>query len=483
MKSPKSMKRKVVSGLFWQISEKCGVQIVQALVQLTLARLLDPEAYGILGIITVFVTVCQCFVQSGLGNALIQKKQVDKYDLSSVFFVSIFLSVLVYVALFFLAPAIARFYQERNLMLYIRIQAIVLLIAPVNNIQTVILSRRMQFKKSFINNLCAILVYGGVGITLAYMGLGVWALICSNMANYAVSTAMLWFTVKWRPQKIFSISRVKTLFQYGWRLLFSDIIRTIYNNVYSLAIGKKFDKEILGYYNRGSQIPAALANSLDMPLASVLFPAMSACQEETERVRKLLKGAIFMTAFLIFPLMAGLAAAAKPFTLFILTEKWLPSVPYLQLCCISFVFIPLNTINLQAIKAVGRSDIFMKLEILKFIQGIIILGVSLHFGMRAIVIGSVLASFISFIINAYPNKKLIGYGVLEQMKDMLPFAALSLIMGIIVYFIQFLQLQSGVLLAVQIAAGIAVYFGFTKLFRLPELNYAIEIGKSYIKKK
>lgn len=340
-------KSQVISGFIWKWLERCGVQGVQFIVQIVLARLLMPEDYGVIALITIFITIANVFVQSGLNAALIQKKDVDNLDYSSVFFTSLFITFVLYIALFISAPTIAEYYGEYEIILALKVLAITLFSGAFNSIQNAIVAREMQFKRIFYSSLWGVLISGIVGIIMAYAGFGVWALIWQQLINSILSTLILWFSIRWRPKFQFSIIRVKVLFSFGWKVLASSLIPALTENAYVLIIGKTYNNEILGYYNRGYQFPSVIINNVNAAISGVLFPVMASHQNNIEKLKNITRRAVLVSSFFVFPAMAGLAAMAEPLVKVILTEKWLPCVPLLQIECLFYATIPLITAVLQ----------------------------------------------------------------------------------------------------------------------------------------
>ncbi|MDU5111651.1 MAG: lipopolysaccharide biosynthesis protein, partial [Clostridium sp.] len=436
----KNTKGKVINSLFWKLMERGGVQGIQFIVQIVLARILSPNDYGIISLLTIFIALANVFIQSGFNTALIQKKNVKEEDFSSVLYISLVVSTILYIILFFASPFIANFYKIAELKQVLRVLAIILFFGAFNSIQNAIIARTMQFKKLFIGSVFSILISGIVGITLAYSGFGVWALVAQQIVNQVSITFILWFTLKWRPKLIFSINRVGNLFSYGWKLLVSSLIDTIYMNLRGLIVGKVYASNMLAFYNRGEQFPQLIVNNINGSIQSVMLPTLSAEQENKKRVKELVRRSIVTSSFLIFPMMIGLAVVGEPLIKILLTDKWLPAVPFMQIFCLSYALWPIHTSNLQAINALGRSDIYLKLEIIKKIIGIIILIISMFYGIYAIALGGLLSGIISSFINAYPNLKLLNYGYKEQIKDILPSLLLSIIMGGVAYSILYLNM-------------------------------------------
>ena len=478
-----TLKNKTMSGLIWRYAERCGAQGIQFIVSIVLARLLTPSDYGVIGLIAVFISVAQVFAISGLGQALVQKKNADKTDFSTVFYFSLVFSVVLYGVLFLCAPLIAGFYKAEVLTPVVRVLGISVIIAAINSVQQAYVQKTMQFKRFFWATLGGTMVSAFVGICLAYKGFGVWALVGQQLTNQVIDTIVLWCTVKWRPVLAFSFKRMKGLFSYGWKLLCSAVLDTIYNNIYSLIIGKFYSSSDLGYYNRGKQFPMLIISNINSSIDSVLFPVLSEVQNERERLKAMMRRSIVTSTFLIFPAMAGLAAVAKPLTILLLTEKWLPAVPFIQFCCFTYALWPIQTANLQAIKAVGRSDIYLKVEIIKKIIGIGVLVATLPFGLYVMMWGRCVAALVSLFINAYPNKKLLGYSYAEQIKDVMPSAILSLLMCLLIIFINRLKVNILIVLVFQVIAGVLIYVAGTKICKLESLEYIVNTIKGFRKNK
>ena len=477
-----NMKLKTISSLIWKFSERMGAQIIQFVVSIVLARLLTPADYGLIGLITVFITVSLVFAQSGLGQALVQKKNADDIDFSSVFYFSLVFSVLIYVILFAVAPFIAHFYEEPILTNVVRVLGIVVIIGAVHSVQNAYVQKTMQFKCFFWSTLGGTLVSAAIGISMAYNGYGVWALVGQQISNQFANTIILFFAVKWRPKLMFSFERASRLFTYGWKMLVSSLIDTVYTNIHSLIIGKFYSASDLGFYSRGRQFPMLIIQNINTAIDTVLFPVMSEVQDEKARLKSMMRRSIVTSTFLIFPMMAGLAAIAEPITLLLLTEKWLPAVPFIQFCCFIFAFMPIHTANLQAIKALGRSDIFLGLEIAKKIAGILILIITLPNGLMVMMIGNCVSTIISSFINAFPNRKLLGYSYLEQIKDILPSIVISIIKLVCVLAVGAFNCNIIVKLILQVITGVVVYTGMAKLCKLECFEYILNIVKGFIKK-
>ncbi|MBQ5590092.1 MAG: lipopolysaccharide biosynthesis protein [Clostridia bacterium] len=476
-----NLKQKTLSGFFWRLAERFGLQAVSFIVNIILARELGEDAMGTAAMLIAFTEILQVFIDSGMGNALIQKKNSDVIDFSSVFYFNIVVCVVLYTGLFFAAPHLQGKYE--GLSAYIRVIGLTLIVSGLKNIQIAYISKTMQFKKFFYSTMPAVLVSGAVGVAMAYMGYGIWAFVAQRLVNTFLSTLIMWFTVKWKPQWVFSFKRLKGLFSYGWKLFCSALIDRLYTECRTIFIGKRYEKADLGQYDQGQKIPKIIASNLNASIDGVLFPAMSQEQDNREKVKSMTRRSIKTSSCVIWPMMMGLAAVAVPLlTLLLGDEKWnIPSVSFfLRIFCITYAFYPIHTANLNAIKALGRSDIFLKLEIAKKVVGLSILAVTFFINVKAIAIGMLLGNIASGIINAFPNKKLLGYSYLEQIRDILPSMAVSVFMAVVVYLMQFIQLPTMVLLLLQVIVGAVVYFGVSYLFKLEAFMYIFEMVKKFL---
>lgn len=482
LENGKITKNKVISSLIWKFLERGGVQGVQFVLSIVLARLVTPEDYGVIALLLVFTQIATVFVQSGFNTALIQKKDSDDIDFSSIFYLSLFVALICYVVLFFSAPFIARFYNQEILTSVLRIISLTLFFGAINSIQNAYVSKTMQFKRFFYSSMGAVIGSGIVGIIFAYNGFGVWALVAQQLTRTFLTSVILWFTVKWRPKFVFSLKRVKCLFGFGWKLLCSALLDTVFKNIYNLIIGKKYDSQMLGYFNRGHQFPQVIASNLDGSIQSVMLPTLSANNDNVQEVKKITRRSISTSAFILMPCMFGLAAVAEPLVKVLLTDKWLPCVPFLQLACIRYALYPIQTANLTGINALGRSDIFLKLEIIKKCITILNILITFKLGVFAMAIGQVISGFISTFINAYPNKKLMGYSYFEQWKDLMPSFILSIIMSTIVFCLNFIPMNPLLLMIIQIIVGIVLYILLSNLFKLEVYKYFIDTIKGFVKR-
>ncbi|MHB1153385.1 MAG: lipopolysaccharide biosynthesis protein [Eubacteriales bacterium] len=479
----KYTKSKVVSSLFWKLLERMGTSGIQFVMQIVLARLLLPHYFGTLAIVGVFISFANIFVQSGFNLALVQKKDADEKDFSSVFFLSLAIASLLYTVIYITSPFIASFYKDPLLSPILRVLSFTLFIGVFNSIQNAYIARNMMFKSLFFSSLGAALVSGSIGILSAFCGTGIWALVIQQLTSQLTISIILWFTVKWRPCLIFSFEKVRSLFSYGWKLLVSNIIYILYQDLRTLIIGKLYNSSILGFYNRGESFPHLIVSNIDGSIQSVMFPTFSAHQDNTQRLKDMIRRSIVTSSFLIFPAMTGLAMVAEPLVKILLTERWLPAVPFLQIFCIMNAIRPIQGVNLQIINAMGRSDINLKLLFIKRGFDFIVLLVSIPFGIYALAIGTIISAFFSMIVNISPNKKLLNYSYKEQFNDLLPALLISLFMGVIISLFNFLNVGPYLIMLIQIITGMLIYMGLANFFKIDSWSYITSTVKDFIKAK
>lgn len=473
---------RIISNFVWRFAERCGAQVIQFVVQIVLARILAPEAYGTVALVVVFANIFQVFVDSGLGNALIQKKDADDLDFSSVFYFNLVWCLILYAIIFSIAPIIADFYNNPELIAVVRVLCLTVVISGLKNVQQAYVSKTLQFKKFFWATLTGTILSAIVGIVMAYMGLGVWALVAQRLVNLAVDTFSLWIIVNWHPKKMFSFERLKGLISYGWKLLVSALLDTIYNNLWQMIIGKVYTESDLAYYNQGNQFPSVIVTNINSSIDSVLLPVMSNEQDNRVRVREMTRKAIKTSSYIMAPLMMGLAFTASGVVELLLTEKWLPCVFFLRIFCITYMFYPIHTANLNAIKALGRSDMFLKLEIVKKIVGLILLLITVNISVKAMAYSLLVSSVLSQIINSWPNKKLLNYSYWSQLRDIFPNVFLAIVMGGIVYIVSFAKLSPMFTLIIQVPLGIVIYWLGSIITKNESYIYVLSIVMPMIKK-
>ena len=477
-----SSSNKVITNFLWRFLERVGAQSVEFIVSIVLARLLAPELFGMIAMMMVFISILSVFIDSGLGSALIQKKEADNLDFSTVFWFNLAMCIAIYGLMYIAAPGIAKFYKMADLIAPLRVISLTLIVSGVKNVQISYVSRTLQFKRFFFATLGGTIGAAVLGIWMAYKGYGIWALVAQSLFNNTVDTVILWITVKWRPKLMFSMQRLKELFSYGWKLLASALLDTVSNKLRDLIIGKMYTPANLAFYTKGNSFPNVIVTNINSSINSVLFPVMSSSQDDKEAVKYLTRKAIMVSSYFMWPMMLGLAACAEPIVRLLLTDKWLPCVPFLRIFCITYAFYPIHTANLNAIKAMGRSDLFLKLEIIKKVVSLAVLLITMWFGVMAMAYSLLATTVIYQMINAWPNRKLLGYTYEQQIKDILPSILLAAVMFGIVLSIQFVHLGVVSTLLIQIPLGIVSYIAGSKLFKLECYDYVLQTAKGFMKR-
>lgn len=478
-------RRDVFINFIWKLAERSGSQVISFVVTIILARLLMPSDYGTVALVMVFLTILQVFADSGFGVALIQKKDADDVDFSSVFYINVAIGCLLYAIMWGMAPLIASFYQMPDLVALVRVMSLVLLINSLRNVQQAYVSKHMIFKRFFYATLGASIVSAVVGISMAYLGFGVWALVAQQLTNNAIGTAILWFTVKWRPKLICSLERLKGLFSFGWKMLSSALLDTGYQQLWQLIIGKLYSPADLAFFNQGQKFPNLIVTNINASIDSILLPTMASEQDHRERVRDMTRRAIKTSIFIMAPMMMVLAFSSTNVVTLVLTEKWLPCVPFLCIFCINYMFWPVHTANLNAINALGRSDIFLKLEIIKKVVGLSVLFFTMQYGVMTMAYGMLLTDMLSQIINSWPNRKLLGYGYLHQLRDLLPSIVLAVVSGGAAYGIGMMHLpiHLALVITLQVIVGAVTYLVLSYLFRIDSLLYLFQAIKPIVVRK
>lgn len=465
----------VLKNMAWRFAERIAAQGVSFCVSIVLARLLLPEEYGVVSLITIITSVLTIFVDSGFNLALIQKKDADQLDFSTVFFFNIFMGLLLYGLMFLLSPFIADFYGKAYMIPYIRVLSLTLVLGGINSVQHAIVSKRMQFRRFFFSTLIGTVLSAIVGIYMAWQGFGVWALIVQRLLNQAIDTTVLWFTVRWRPSFAFSVNRLKPLFRFGSRILLSSVMSTFSTKLLNLLIGKVYSAEELAYYEKGDHLPALLQTNLQISVQSVLMPVLSNEQSSQEAIQRILKKSIIVSSYIMFPCLIGLTVCAGPLIRILYTEKWAAMIPYMQLICITYMPWLLHTANLQVIQATGNSSVYLKIEIIKQFLSLTLTIVFFRFGIKILLSVYAFYSGVCFIINALPNRKICEYGPEKQIRAILPSLILSLVMGLVVWGISFLGLTDASLLLVQVFVGANIYFTGSVIFRLEGYFFIKEV--------
>lgn len=471
----RDLKQRIVSSIGWKLLEKGGSQVVKLVVQIIMARLLAPDEFGMLAIMLVFVNIGNVIVQSGLNTALIQDPDVTKNDYSTVFWLSFIISVVLYALLFFTAPLIAAFYVQPGLTWPLRVLGLILLINAYNAVQIGKLTRDLEMKKIFIATIVSTISSAILGIGSAMLGFGVWALVIQQVTYQLSNVLAHAVQINWRPGLIFQVSRAKKLFSFGWKLLVSGILNVVNQSFASLVIGKQFSGYQLGLVSQGEKYPAALGSMLDGTIQPVMLSAISKVQNDIAYARRIMRRALKTSTYLVFPSMCLCAAIAPTLVPLLLGEQWRESVPFFQMFCIAYALLPVHTANLQTLVGLGRSDLFLGLEILKVLVGIacVLVGAFVFNNVCCLVAAFVVASIISSFINAAPNKKVLDYSYKAQIRDILPSALLSMGGCIIAFLVSCFAIEGVVLLVLQIVVFATFYIGTSALIRLEEFTYLI----------
>lgn len=460
------LKSKSIHAAAWSFIEAVGVRGLRFAVGIILARLLLPEQFGLIGMLVVFMAVAQVFLDSGFGAALIQKQDVTEKDTSSIFYFNILVGVLVAGCLCILAPWVADFYNQPVLTPLLRVMSTVLVINALGLVQNILLVKTIDFRTQTKVSLIASVLSGAIGVGMAYQGCGVWSLAVQQVASAAFRTILLWIFNGWRPIWLFSLQSLREMFGFGSKLLASGLLNTIFDNIYLIVIGKLFSPADLGYFTRANNFQRLPSATLSGIVGRVTFPVFSTIQDDPERMKRGMKKALTMLVLVNFPLMIGLAVVARPLVLVLVTDKWAPCVPYLQLLCMVGLMFPLHLINLNVLQAMGRSDLFLRLEIIKKVLVVINIAITWRWGIMAMIAGQVIISLASYYLNAYYNKALLSYSIWEQICDLYPYLINALLMGGLVGTMFYLPIASNaILLLCQIMAGGVVYFLLCRIFR------------------
>ncbi len=467
-----------LTNLSWKFAERIASQLVSFVVSIVLARILEPSDYGSIAMVMIFVTLSNVFVEGGFSSALIQKKDADKLDFSTVFYFSIVFSIFLYVILFFVAPYISRFYGVGYEILtpVLRVIGLQIIVYGANSVQQAYVSKKMMFKKFFWATLIGTIVSACIGLAMAYLGFGIWSLVGQQMAMVITNTIVLYLITRKLPGLMFSFQRLKGLFSYGAKILGASLLVSFFLDLRSLIIGKLYSAKDLAFFDRGRQFPNLIVTNINSSVGAVLFPKMSQEQDDKIRVKQLCRNSIRFSSFVMMPLMMGMAVCAEPLIRVLLTDKWIESVPFLRLFCIIYMFYPIHTANMQAIKAIGKSETFLVLEIIKKLLELISLLLVMKISVMAIAINMAVLTTLFTFINAYPNIKYLDYSFKEQMNDMLPSLLLSTIMAIFVYGIGLILPISDLgVLIVQVLFGVAFYSILSYLTNNPEFKYLYEL--------
>lgn len=464
------IKQKTITGLTWSAIERFSVQIVQFVVQIIIARLLIPSDYGMISMLAIFMALAQTFTEGGFGNALIQKKDRTNADYSTVFYFNVCMGLILSIIFFLSSGIISRFYEMDELKPIIQVMSVNLIILSFQVIQKTILTIRIDFKTQAKASLIGVIIGGIIGIIMAYKGYGAWSLVAQFTIINIIQTSLFWYFVKWKPLREFSKASFKRLFNFGSKILAANLLHTIYLNLYTLVIGKQFSATTLGYYSRADQFAQFPSSNITGILWKVTYPIMSEIQDDNQQLKQLYRQYIKLSAFIVFPLMVGLAAVAEPFIITILTDKWKGIVPILQIISFYYMLYPLNAINQNLMQVKGRSDLFFRLEVIKKIIGIALLFISLPFGIYYVCLSLIVYGLINLGINTYFTSKLIDFNIREQVADISKILLISIIMGIMVYSINLTTLSNIPKLLIGIVIGAITYPILSHIAKIPELK-------------
>ena len=460
-----SLKKQAFVGVGWNAVGRFSTQGVSFILQIILARLLAPSDYGIIAMMAIFLQIAAVFVDSGFGKALVQKQNCEEKDYSTVFYYNLAVAVGLYVILFAIAPLVARFYEIEILTKVMRVASLVVIINALSIVQRTKLEKKIDFKSQSIVNFTSSVLSGLAGIAMAYYGFGVWALCGQSLLNSLLQMILFYFFVRWRPALVFSKESFHEMFSFGSKILVASIISVIYSNLYTIVIGKRFNSRDLGFYSRADHFAIFPSSNIGSIISGVAYPTLSKIQDNDDKLRFAYRKIIRYSSFIIFPLMVGLAAVADPFIRALLGEKWVETIPYLQILCFALMWDHLSSLNLNLLYVKGKSDLVLKLEIIKKTIAVIILFVSIPFGIIVMCCGRVLYGMIAFFINTSYTKKLIGLSFWQQVRDFLPYLGLSFGMGLLVYLLcLFTPFNAIWTLIVGVIVGVLVYLGCSFLF-------------------
>ncbi|HRS10242.1 MAG TPA: lipopolysaccharide biosynthesis protein [Sedimentisphaerales bacterium] len=471
-----SLKSKAVSGLLWSGLDAVSQQVLVLGIGIILARLLDPADFGLIGMLAIFMAIARAFLNSGFGQALIQKKDATEIDACSVFYFSVVVGLIAAGLLGLAAPWIASFYRQPQLTALTRVMAINIVINSFALVPTTLLSRQIDFKTQTKISLIATASSGVAGVTLAFLGFGVWSLAIQQITVNVLRTVLVWCFSTWRPSLLFSLMALRAMFVYGSRLLASGLLNTIFDNLYFVVIGRLFSAGQLGIYSRARTMEQMPTTTFSEMVTRVIFPVFSAVQDDPIRLKRGLRKVLTVVVFIHFPIMIGLAAVARPLVLVLLTEKWLPCVPYLQLLCLAGLFFPLHVVNLDILKAKGRSDLFFRLEVAKKILVVIAIAATYRWGVIGLIYGQIGVSMLAYYLNTHYTGRLIGYPIHEQVRDALPYLGTAALMGVAVYGLQYLPLPTAwVGLFCQIVVGLVLYPALCAAVNLSALGEVVGV--------
>lgn len=464
------LRNKTINGIVWSALEQFSVQGIQFILGIILARILLPSDYGIIGMLAIFIAISQSLTNAGFSSALIQKMNPTNNDYSTVFYFNFAISIVIYIILFLCAPIIAKFYNTPILLDLTKIVGLNIIISSFSIVQIAKLSKKLDFKTQAKASLSSVIISGLIGIYLAYNGYGVWSLVVQSLVRNLINSAMLWIVSKWIPSWTFSISSLKGLFKFGSRLLYASLLSTVFDNLYTLVIGKFYKADELGFYTRANQFQQLPSQNITSIIQRVTFPVLSSIQDDQDHLTKSYRKIIRFSAFIVFPLMLLLAVISEPMIRLVLTDKWIQSASYLQILCFAGLLYPIHSINLNILKVKGYSGLFLKLEIYKKILVVIILLFTYSFGIKAMLLGQVLLSILALGLNTYYTSNFIDYKILTQFKDLLSIFILALIASFIVYILNLLINSDLLKIVISLTSGFIIYCLLAYIFKFQEIQ-------------
>lgn len=471
----KGLKGRTFHGILWSSVERFSVQGVQFVIMIVMARLLTPQDYGLIGMLAIFLALSQSLIDSGFSQALIRKQDRTETDNSTVFYFNVVVSALLYAILFAAAPLVADFYETPELCAVMRVVCLGIVFNSLAVVQRALLTVNIDFKTQAKASVTAACLSGAVGITFAYWGFGVWALVWQQLLNLGINTALLWILSRWRPQWVFSWKSFHELFAFGSKLLASGLLDTTYNNIYPIVIGKLFSASDLGHYTRAQHFSQFPSSNITGVIQRVTYPVLCEIQDDDMRLASVYRKFLKLSAFVVFPLMTGLSAVAKPFITVVIGEQWSFCAQLLQIICFSMMWYPIHSINLNLLQVKGRSDLFLRLEVIKKVFGILVLCVTVPMGLVAICWGGILSSIVALVINTYYTGKLIRVGFLMQMKDLLPTLLLCFIMFVGIVLTNSFISNNVLQLITGPVVGIFLFLSLSRLLKFRELNELISL--------
>lgn len=470
----------ILENVGWKFAEQFSSQIVSFVISIVLARILMPEDYGLVAMLLVFIAIANVFVDYGIGKALVQKKNADNTDFSSMLYFNIVFSIFLYIIIFFCSPLIAKFYNQELLSPLMRVLGISIILAAIKSVLLAYVARQMVFKKTFFTTSGALLISGSVSLALALLGYGVWALVAHYILYSLFSIIFIWLAIKWKPTRVFSINSIKELFKFGWKVLLAALINTIHIEFRNIIVGKFYSADDLAFLNRGQSFPKLISTNIINSISTVSFSALSKLQDDRLRLKELSRKTVRITSFVMFPLLFGLAAIAEPLVYVLLTKKWIASVPYLQIACFSYLILIVQISVQDTINAMGRSDIYLYLDIAKKVVGFSLLIAVYNKGVLIIALTTFISGPIAVIMTILVSRNIYGYRISEHLMDNLPLLFSASLMGISIYSVTFFNLLPIIALIIQIPLGIVIYLSLSRLFMFEGYVLLNEYSKKII---